>query len=232
MTSSLSGGRLLSGIAVVALLAGCATGQIESTAGSSSTSSAVATTTTDVSGTSGAVTTTVAATTTHASTTTVGLAGGSLDAPYAVGDPAVSGFTYSDMGTEWDGFVIGLVEAGKGMFADGAGRCLLLLGTLTPTDLGDGAVSSAFSTPTVSLIDRGRLVDSTGGECDASAAQAAGYGWILEAEVTVGTVYPFYVEFFLPGEGSLDLEAVVVGYPSGAEALYYEPTILNTIPIP
>ena len=152
--------------------------------------------------------------------------------PLPVGDPAASGFTYSDFGTEWEGFVYGLVETGIGEFSDDTGRCVVLVGTLTPTSIDEGAVSNPYSTPTVSLIANGALVDSEVFVCDTSDVQATGFGWVLDAEVTVGTTYPFYVEFLLPGDPPPEIEVIVVGQASTEQSLYYQPTVLDTIPDP
>ena len=103
---------------------------------------------------------------------------------------------------------------------------------MTPTTIEDGAVTSGFNAPNVDLIAGGRLIDDEVNECDTSAIEAAGYWWILDAEVTEGTTYPFYAEFFLPGDSAADIEVIVVGDPSGSDSLYYEPTILDTIPTP
>ena len=160
--------------------------------------------------------------------------GGSPDDPLPVGDATLSGFAYEDifLGASWEGFVSGLVETGPGEFSDSEGRCLLLLGTLTPTAIDEGSVTTGFQTPGISVIADGQQIQSEFGNCDTSIAEAAGYGWILEAEVTVGTTYPFYDEIFLAGATPPELETVVVGDPSNSEALYYEPTVLSEIPAP
>ena len=109
---------------------------------------------------------------------------------------------------------------------------LLVLGTLTPTSIEEGSVTSGFETPTVSVIAGGQQIQSEVSQCDTSTAKAAGYDWILNAEVTVGTTFPFYDEIFLPGQATPDIEALVIGDPSTTEALYYEPTILPETPTP
>jgi hypothetical protein len=177
-------------------------------------------------------TSTSAATTTstQASTTTV-VELGTIQSPLPVGVEGVSGFSYEEAygDAKWDGFVTGLVETGRGQFAgDAPGRCLLLLGTLTPT-AAEGATSSGFTTPSVGVIAGGNLIDAAASECDTAPAEAAGFGWILDANVTVGTTYPFYAEFFIPGDVPAELEVIVVGDSTSAEALYFEPTVQPTI---
>ncbi|MFP3882946.1 MAG: hypothetical protein ACLFWH_11605 [Actinomycetota bacterium] len=149
-----------------------------------------------------------------------------------IGDPSVSGFTHTDIGTEWEGFVGGIVETGPGGFNDDPGRCLVVVGTITPTAIDDGTVTNIFSTPTFSMIVDGRLLDDEVHECDTTDIEAAGYSWILDAEVTVGTAFPFYTEFFIPGETPSEPEALVLGSASGDRALYYEPSISDSVPPP
>jgi hypothetical protein len=63
-----------------------------------------------------------------------------------------------------------------------------------------------------------------------SEVREAGYGRILDAAVTVGTVYPFFVEFVVP-EG-YSPGAIVVGDPSTDGSFYYRAVTLDTIPEP
>jgi len=201
--------------------------------GDSGTADDPASTTTSTSSPA-STTTTLESTTTSAavtSTTTTMADLGQLENPLPVGDPLLSGFIHSTLLTEWEGFVAGLVETGVGRFNDEAGRCLVLLGTITPTSIEEGTVTNMFSTPDFSLVVDGRLVDGEVNECDTDEVEAAGYGWILNAEVTVGTTYPFYQEFFLPGTPG-ELEVLVLGNASGSNALYYQPTVLEAIPAP
>jgi hypothetical protein len=158
---------------------------------------------------------------------------GTVDTPRPVGVPGESEFSYQEPfgEAEWDGFVTGSVETAVDEFVDKPGRCILVLGTITPT-AAKGATSDEFSTPPISLIAGGKVLEDTIGECDEKAVRAAGYGWILDARVTIGTAYPFFAEFFVPGKRPAELEAVVVGDPTGSDALFYEPTILDTIPPP
>lgn len=160
--------------------------------------------------------------------------GQSPGSPLPMGDPALSVFTYEESfsNAAWEGQLLGLVETGTNEFNDGQGRCVVLIGTITPTKT-DGAVSSGYNTPNFSLIAGGRLIESGVVECDTDAIETAGYGWILDAGVTVGTTYPFYSEFFLEApDAEVVLEAVVAGNPSGSDAFYFEPTVIPDIPQP
>jgi hypothetical protein len=175
---------------------------------------------------------TTTSTTTAPTTTTQPERGTSPANAIPMGDPVLSAFTYAPefSDAEWTGFLQGLVETGAGQFNDEPGRCLVLVGTVTPTKA-EGAVSSGFDTPSVSMIADGRLVDSGILDCDTTALEANGYGWLLDAEVTVGTAYPFFAEFFLPGEAT-NPEAVVIGSATGTDALYFQPTFLESTPTP
>lgn len=126
--------------------------------------------------------------------------------------------------------MIGLVETGAARSNNEAGRCLVLLGTITPTVM-EGLISNSFSTPDMSMVVNGALVDSDVNECDVSAIEAAGYGWILNADVTVGTEYPFYSEFFITSDPA-EPQIVVLGSPTGNDGLYFAPTILDAVPAP
>jgi len=237
--------RMTAAVAVTLVLAACGGTVEQSTPASELTATSDAQATTEVSvsseepvatqtDTTTATTTTTTTTTTTMTTTTtqppIGLDPGS---PIPVGDPEVSGFTYEEdyADAAWDGFVFGLVETGVGQYNDDPGRCLVLLGTVTPTST-EGAVSNSFNTPNFSIIVNGSLVDGGVSDCDTDAIEANGFGWILDASVTAGTTYPFYSEFFIPDSAGRDPEVVVVGSATGSDALYFEPTILTEIPVP
>jgi len=222
-------------VLVALVLGACASSEVEPIASadvSPNPSQEPTTTTSPPTTTIVETTTTAPTTTTMQVTTSTQVVRGTLDAPLPVGDPAVSGFTYSDYSGEWEGFVAGLVETDTHKWNDDVGRCVVLIGTLTPTEIEGGAVSSGFSTPTVSLIADGKLIDDNVNECDTDDISNAGYGWILDAEVTAGTVYPFYTEFFLTGDPASEIEVVVLGNPTDDNSLFYEPTILDSIPEP
>jgi hypothetical protein len=144
----------------------------------------------------------------------------------------VGAFQYEDPfgSSAWDGVVHGLVEIPIGQFATG-GRCVAVVGTLTPTKA-EGAVTNSFDAPSMALVSNGRLVDGTFAECDTTGLEAAGYQWILDAEVTVGTSYPFFAEFYFPADSLPPLEAIAAGDPTSTNAIYFEPTIQPAAPSP
>ena len=170
-------------------------------------------------------------TTTTRLTTTTAARGESLDSLLPVG--AGSGFLHEEdaagAGTRFAGFMYGLLEVPKRSFTqDEPGRCVLALGSLTPEQVGGGAaVSSGFDTPSIGLIVDGRLLDFESG-CETEALEAAGYRWVLDVEASVGTATKFYDSFLVPEGATID--AIAVGEPTFGEALYYEPTILDSAP--
>lgn len=162
---------------------------------------------------------------------------GSIDSPRPMGDSVASGFTYSsgltDPATVWEGTLLGLVETGTNRnFNQETGRCLVLLGVMTPSQAPEGGNASPFVLP-FSVRAGGSLVYPDNDKCDVEAIKGAGYGWFNNADVPVGTPYPFYAEIFLPGDSPAGLDSVMVGNPVGTgNAQYYEPTVVTEIPAP
>ncbi len=151
------------------------------------------------------------------------------------GAPALPGsrFTYTDefAGATWDGELIAVVETEIATFFDIQGTCLTVVGAITPTELTEGVTTTGFDTPSVDMIVNGRQIGSGFG-CDEDALEAAGYEWILNAEVTVGTRFPFYQQFLVP-EGTTAVDAVMVGSVFDDQILYYSvPNIGSEIPAP
>jgi hypothetical protein len=154
--------------------------------------------------------------------------GGLAVTPQPVGTPFSWGDSFAT--TKWDGVVQGIVEVPVGGFTEG-GACIAIVGTITATAT-EGGITNGFDTPNLSVISRGRQILNTFGSCDLSAVEAAGYRWISDAQVTVGTSYPFYAELYLEGGPLPTIDAIVVGEASLADALYFEPTVLPGVPTP
>ena len=116
---------------------------------------------------------------------------------------------------------------------DDTGRCVLVLGSLTPTATGGGGpVSSGFDAPTISLLVGGRVIDPSS-SCDTGAVEDQGFGWILDAEVTVGTEYAFYAEVFIPAALDGAVSHVVVGRPNDNPTLFTDgPDVTPVAPAP
>ncbi|MGI9602983.1 MAG: hypothetical protein ACR2QE_13940 [Acidimicrobiales bacterium] len=153
--------------------------------------------------------------------------------PPPAGEPmAASGFTYEEEFAEaaWEGQMLGLLEVDSGDFNDGPGRCYLVLGVLVPTETEGGGLSDGFNTPDIGVVSQGQYLPAQFQGCERDAVEAAGFGWILDAEVEIGTAYPFYAEVFVPRQQPM--QSVVVGPPTGDGALFYQPEVLDDIPAP
>lgn len=135
------------------------------------------------------------------------------DLDYAQGEVWVydAAWFEGDDATVWDGTVDQVIEVAQDEYSTDTGRCFVVLGTLTPTRLPAGeTVSNWLDTPYVELLVDGRVQD-TYGFCDVAAVEAAGYEWLLDAEVTVGTTFAFYEMITVPETLTSDPEAVLVG---------------------
>jgi hypothetical protein len=152
---------------------------------------------------------------------------GTPDAPL----PLVgTSFSYDDFGASWDVLLLGLVETPLHEWNDAAGSCLVLIGTMRPTSIRDGAVTSGFSTPGLGTLTNGQYIEDGVNDCNTDQVDATGYAWILNAEVTLNTTYHFHTEFFIP-EGQ-EVQAVVLGNPRDNNAGYLTPDVITTIPTP
>lgn len=147
-----------------------------------------------------------------------------------------NGFTYTDDFAEagdWEGSLLGLVEAPLSPLAGEDGRCFLLFGALTPVSLSEGFVSQPFTTPQFSLVANGETDDLGGGvECDTGVATDAGYDSLGEAFVSVDTTFGFHQAFFVPGTSPPRLDGVIAGDPAIGDTLTYRPLLLSTLPAP
>lgn len=188
----------------------------------------------------------VAATTTEAEETpaTDATAGAETDAAEPTADAGASGgagtasdplaidvpWTYDssffgEEATQWEGSFEGLMTLPLDEWnEDQNGRCYAIVGTMTPTSIADDAFTNDFfDTPEFQVVVDGSVQDEFG-FCDYSALEAAGYGALLDAEVSVGTEYKFYDTVYLPSTITGDVELIVLGSASDSEALFYEPT--------
>lgn len=142
-------------------------------------------------------------------------------------------FAYSDSGGDnaWTGTVLGLIEMERGRYAGSRpGTCVGIIGTLTPTQV-EGPTSDGRTVPDLTVIAGGVEGNLDGWfECDHEIFADAGFGSPHDAEVTVGTVYPFVQPIFLVGDPSQTPELIAVGDPSSDEAMYFEPTMLPDLP--
>lgn len=132
---------------------------------------------------------------------------------------------FGEEGTLWEGSFEGLVTLPVDDYDDDAGsRCFAVVGTMSPTSIADGAfTNNIFDTPDFAVVVNGSVQDDFG-FCDKDALEAAGYGQVLDAEVSVGTEYKFYNEIYLPSTVTGDVELIVLGSASDADALFYQAT--------
>ena len=66
--------------------------------------------------------------------------------------------------------------------------------------------------------------------CADEILKANGYQELNEAEVPVGTDYPYFVTFFVPGNDSITLDSAFVGDATGPDARYYDAALLEAVP--
>ncbi len=153
-----------------------------------------------------------------------------------VGDPSLSTFTFASEYSPddaWSGTIAGLVELPLSSFAEMEGRCFALLGTLVPTAIAEGDVSSPYTTPDLAVIGDGHELEDGYMECDDTVLEPVGYGYYLDAEVALNTPYPFWASFFVPATGAEPrLEAIVVGSSTTDDYLLFTPTVLPSTPAP
>ena len=125
-------------------------------------------------------------------------------------------FSHERLGDEWMGRVTEIEEVGFDQFSNSVGRCYLVLGDITPTVIDEGTVSNRFTTPMIGVIADGRYFDRST-NCETSGAEARGFDWILNPEVTLNTRYDYYSEVFIPELYRGEITHVVVGISANSE---------------
>lgn len=151
--------------------------------------------------------------------------GGTAANPLPMSEPwTFDSSIFGEDATQWEGSFEGVVPLSVDEYDDDAGsRCYAIIGTMSPTQIADGAfTTNSFDAPSVSAIVNGTVEDEFG-FCNTDAIEAAGYGWVLDAEVSVGTSYPFYEVVYLPSSVTGDIELVVLGSASSGDAVFYAP---------
>jgi hypothetical protein len=135
---------------------------------------------------------------------------------------------FGENATQWEGSFEGLVTLPVHDYDDDANsRCFAVVGTMSPTSIADDAfTNSFFDTPDFEIVVAGTVQDEFG-FCDTDALDAAGYGALLDAEVSVGTAYKFYDAVYLPSSVTGDVDLIVLGNASDSEALFYQATPIS-----
>lgn len=132
---------------------------------------------------------------------------------------------FGEDATQWEGSFEGLVTLSVDEYDDDAdARCYAIVGTMSPTSIADGAFTNDFfDTPNFELVVGGSVQDDLG-FCDYGSLQAAGYGALLDAQVSVGTEYKFYDAVYLPSTVTGDVDLIVLGTASDESAVFYQAT--------
>gem|GEM_PF-1182054 len=134
---------------------------------------------------------------------------------------------YGEDGTVWEGAFDGIVEVPLHEYSEDEGRCFVIVGTMTPTKIADGALTTSFmDIPQFDVLADGQIVNEFGW-CDLDAVEAAGYKSRYDAEVTAGTEYAFYHDVFLPASVASDIELVIVGRNTDAGELHFTPSYIT-----
>ncbi len=146
--------------------------------------------------------------------------------PLAIDTPWTFDTSYfGEDATQWEGTFEGLVSIPLSKYEDDQdGRCYAIVGTMSPTVISEGAfTTTGYDTPDLELIVGGKVAGDYG-SCETGTLDAAGYGSMWDAEVSVGTAYKFYGEIFLPSSATGEVELIVLGRASDPSALFYQPT--------
>jgi hypothetical protein len=152
--------------------------------------------------------------------------GGTASDPLAIDTPwTYDTAWFGEDATLWDGTFEGLVSIPVSEWDDDQdARCFAIIGTMSPTSIADDAfTTNSFDTPNIEVVVGGKVEDEFG-SCDTDSLDAAGYSGLWDAEVSVGTEYKFYDEVYLPSSVKGDIELIVLGSASDADALFYQAT--------
>lgn len=137
--------------------------------------------------------------------------------------------SHYDSDGDWDVLVEGVVVL-DAVGRRGGGSCVIVIGTMTPTDTRGALVADASSAPSVSIVVGGRSRSSDFAGCQDDAAEEAGYGDPDDADVAAGTSYPFYDATYLPASVDADVEAVSIGLAMFDDITLVEAPVLSSIP--
>ena len=95
---------------------------------------------------------------------------------------------------------------------------------MTPTSIAEDAfTNNSFDTPDFQMVVGGSVQDEFG-FCDYSSLEAAGYGAVWDAQVSVGTEYKFFDTAYVPSSVTGDVDLIVLGSASESDVLVYQPT--------
>ncbi len=151
---------------------------------------------------------------------------GSVDAPISAGESFYYDSSWSgEDATVWEITVDGYASL-RGTETMTPGRCIAIVGTLTPTHVIAGDELSAwYDIPDMSVMVDGEEqfgYDS----CDLDGIEAAGYGFLWDAELAEGESYAFYYDLWIPAEYTGEIDVIVVGDSLSEGAAFIEATEL------
>ena len=149
---------------------------------------------------------------------------------FAVPEETSSGTTINRV--EWEGLILGLVHIPGNPETGDTRRCLAVLGTLTLTRFEGFDLPEPPLRPDIGLMIDGKHTEPSSVEkCDTSALEKAGYAWFGATGTPVGTATGFYEIFALTPDQRGGIQAVVASTAWFYGFRFFEPTILDTIPL-
>jgi hypothetical protein len=143
--------------------------------------------------------------------------------------PAGTVVSHYDSEGDWEVLVEGVIAL-DAVGRRGGGSCVIVVGTMTPTDTRGALVADGSSAPIVSIVVGGRSRSSDFGGCQDDAAELVGYGDPDDADVAAGTSYHFYDATYLPPSVDADVEAVSIGLAMFDDITLVEAPVLSSIP--
>ena len=143
--------------------------------------------------------------------------------------PAGTVVSHYDSDSQWEVLIDGVVVLDAVGRRDG-GSCVIVLGTMTPTDTGGALVADGSDTPSVSVVVGGLSRSSGFAGCQDDAAEEVGYGDPDDADVAAGTTYHFFDATYLPASVNADVEAVSIGSAMFDDITLVDAPLLDSIP--
>lgn len=131
--------------------------------------------------------------------------------------------------SKWDVVVEGVAQLNANQNT-GASKCVVVFGTMTPTDTGGALVADGSDTPFIGVVAGGRAVSAGWTDCDDEAAARAGYEDPKDADIGVGAVYHFYTSIVVPSGDPL-VEAVTVGSGFFEAIRLVDAPLLDALPL-
>lgn len=147
---------------------------------------------------------------------------------HAVGETWEHQASESDDATVWGVSVEGYIELEfEGASVGDGGRCIGIVGTLTPTRIADGAESTSWlDAPLSGVYVDDTLYDAVG-QCDSWPLADAGYAKVFGSEIPLGTPYRYYATAHVPEGVDGDIQYIWVGSYTDTQAGLVEPGVFE-----